>query len=120
MIPFNKPYASGKEYEYLKDAVATGKISGNGKYTKKCQAFFEDSYHFKKSLLTSSCTDALEMSAILLDIQPGDEVIMPSYTFVSTSNAFILRGAKIVFADSEANHPNIDASKIEALITPKN
>ncbi len=119
MIPFNKPFASGKEYEYLKDAVATGKISGNGKYTKKCQSFFEDQYHFKKALLTSSCTDALEMSAILLDIQPGDEVIMPSYTFVSTSNAFILRGAKIVFADSETNHPNIDANQVESLITPK-
>jgi dTDP-4-amino-4,6-dideoxygalactose transaminase len=119
MIPFNKPYASGKEYEYLKDALASGKISGNGKYTKLCQQFFEKKYNFKKSLLTSSCTDALEMSAILMDIQPGDEVIMPSYTFVSTSNAFVLRGAKIVFADSEKEHPNIDCNKIEELINPK-
>lgn len=119
MIPFNKPYACGKEYEYLRDAVSTGKISGNGKYTKKCHSFFEERFHFKKSLLTSSCTDALEMAAILLDIQPGDEVIMPSYTFVSTSNAFVLRGAKIIFADSEKDHPNIDATQIEALITEK-
>lgn len=119
MIPFNKPYASGKEYDYLKDAVLSGKISGNGKYTKLCHDYFQAKYHFKKTLLTSSCTDALEMCAILQDIQPGDEVIMPSYTFVSTSNAYILRGAKIVFADSEANHPNIDASKIESLITPR-
>ena len=119
MIPFNKPYASGKEYEYLKDAVLSGKISGNGKYTKLCHDFFQKKYHFKKALLTSSCTDALEMCAILQDIKEGDEVIMPSYTFVSTSNAYILRGAKIIFADSEVNHPNIDASKIEALITPK-
>lgn len=119
MIPFNKPYASGKEYDYLKDAVLSGKISGNGKYTKLCHDYFQAKYQFKKTLLTSSCTDALEMCAILQDIQPGDEVIMPSYTFVSTSNAYILRGAKIVFADSEANHPNIDASKIESLITPR-
>jgi len=119
MIPFNKPYASGKEYEYLKDAVLSGKISGNGKYTKLCHEYFQKKYHFNKSLLTSSCTDALEMCAILQDIQPGDEVIMPSYTFVSTSNAYILRGAKIVFADSEAQHPNIDASTIESLITPR-
>ncbi len=119
MIPFNKPYASGKEYEYLKDAVLSGKISGNGKYTKLCHDYFQEKYHFKKALLTSSCTDALEMCAILQDIKEGDEVIMPSYTFVSTSNAYILRGAKIIFADSEVNHPNIDAAKIEALITPK-
>jgi len=119
MIPFNKPYLTGKETEYIHDAVTTGKISGNGKYTKQCQAFFEDHYGFKKCLLTTSCTDALEMAAILIDIQPGDEVIVPSYTFVSTANAFVLRGAKIVFADSGKKNPNIDAPSLEALITSK-
>ena len=118
-IPFNKPYLTGNETQYIEDAVKSGHISGNGKYTKMCQQFFEDKFGFKKSLLTTSCTDALEMAAILINLKEGDEVIMPSYTFVSTSNAFVLRGAKIVFADSMPNHPNIDASKIEALITPK-
>uniref|UniRef100_UPI00404B8E2E dTDP-4-amino-4,6-dideoxygalactose transaminase n=3 Tax=Flavobacterium sp. TaxID=239 RepID=UPI00404B8E2E len=119
MIPFNKPYLTGNETKYIEDAVKSGKISGNGKYTKMCQDFFEKTYGFKKCLLTTSCTDALEMAAILLDIQPGDEIIMPSYTFVSTSNAFVLRGATIIFADSMEEHPNIDATKIEALITTK-
>lgn len=119
MIPFNKPYLTGKETQYIEEAVKSGKISGNGIFTKKCQDFFETNYNIKKALLTTSCTDALEMAAILINIQEGDEVIMPSYTFVSTANAFVLRGAKIVFADSMPNHPNIDASKIEALITPK-
>jgi dTDP-4-amino-4,6-dideoxygalactose transaminase len=118
-IPFNKPYKSGKELEYIGRAIENQKISGNGEYTRKCQQFFESKYPFRKTLLTSSCTDALEMCALLLDLQPGDEVIAPSYTFVSTVNAFILRGAKIVFADSYADHPNIDADAIEALITPK-
>lgn len=119
MIPFNKPYLVGRELEYIQQAVASGKISGNGLFTQKCQQFFEARFGFKKALLTSSGTDALEMAAILLNIQPGDEVIMPAYTFVSTANAFVLRGAKIVFADSQAQHPNLDAGKIEALITPK-
>lgn len=120
MIPFNKPYLSGKELDYIQDAVLTeGKLSGNGKYTNLCQNFFNTRYGFKKSLLTTSCTDALEMAAILADIKEGDEVIMPSYTFVSTSNAFVLRGAKIVFADSRADHPGIDEDGIEALITSK-
>jgi dTDP-4-amino-4,6-dideoxygalactose transaminase len=119
MIPFNKPYLGGKELEYIRQAVASGKISGDGVFTKKCHAYFEQKYGFGKVLLTTSCTDALEMAAILLDIQPGDEVIVPSYTFVSTPNAFVLRGAKIVFADSLPDHPNMDVSKIEALITPK-
>ena len=117
--PFNKPYLTGKETSYIEDAVATGKISGNGKYTHLCQDFFENRYGFKKALLTTSCTDALEMAAILLDIQPGDEVIMPSYTFVSTANAFVLRGARLVFADSRKDHPGVDEDSIEALITPK-
>ena len=119
MIPFNKPYLTGKEAHYIYQAVFTGKLSGNGVFTKKCQSFFEQYYGFNKCLLTTSCTDALEMAAILIDTQPGDEIIMPSYTFVSTANAFVLRGAKIVFCDSLENHPNIDAEKIEALITPK-
>jgi dTDP-4-amino-4,6-dideoxygalactose transaminase len=119
MIPFNKPYLTGKELHYIYDAVYSGKISGNGKYTKLCQQKFSEDYGFKKCLLTSSCTDALEMAAILIDIQPGDEVIMPSYTFVSTSNAFILRGAKVVFADSRQDHPGIDENLIESLITPR-
>lgn len=119
MIPFNKPYLIGKETQYITDAVVSGKISGNGKYTKLCHTFFEENYGFKKCLLTTSCTDALEMAAILINLKEGDEVIMPSYTFVSTSNAFVLRGAKIVFADSLPNHPNMDCNKLEALITPK-
>jgi TDP-4-keto-6-deoxy-D-glucose transaminase len=119
MIPFNKPYLTGKEAHYMYEAVFTGKLSGNGMFTQRCQAYFEKRYGFRKCLLTTSCTDALEMAAILCDVQPGDEVIIPSYTFVSTALAFVRQGAKIVFADSQANHPNIDADKIEALITPK-
>ncbi|RZJ52366.1 MAG: dTDP-4-amino-4,6-dideoxygalactose transaminase [Flavobacterium sp.] len=119
MINFNKPYLTGSETRYIEDAVASGKISGNGKYTQLCQQFFEQKYAFGKCLLTTSCTDALEMAAILINIQPDDEVIIPSYTFVSTANAFVLRGAKIVFADSNSENPNIDAEKIESLITSK-
>lgn len=119
MIPFNKPYIIGNELEYIKDAVYSGKLSGNGKYTQLCHEFFVKRYGFKKVLLTNSCTAALEMAAILLRIQEGDEVIMPSYTFVSTANAFILHGAKIVFADSSNNSPNMDISSVAKLITNK-
>jgi dTDP-4-amino-4,6-dideoxygalactose transaminase len=119
MIPFNKPYLTGKEAHYIYQAVYSGKISGNGVYTNKCQRFFEETYGFRKCLLTTSCTDAIEMAAILAGIQPGDEVIVPSYTFVSSALAFVRQGAKIVFADSTQKHPNIDVSQIEALITPK-
>jgi len=119
MIPFNKPYLHGKELVYIAQAVATGKISGDGHFTAKCHQYFENKYNFKKVLLTTSCTDALEMAAILLDIQAGDEVIAPSYTFVSTVNAFSLRGAVIKFADSYSHHPNIDPEQIEKLITVK-
>jgi dTDP-4-amino-4,6-dideoxygalactose transaminase len=119
IIPFNKPHLTGKENEYILDTVYSCKISGNGIYTQKCQKFFEERYGFRKCLLTTSCTDALEMAAILLNITEGDEVIAPSYTFVSTVNAFILRGAKVVFADSCADNPNIDTDLIEQLITPK-
>lgn len=118
-IPFNKPFLTGNETRYIEDAVKTGKISGNGTYTQKCQTFFEQRYGFGKCLLTTSCTDALEMAAILLDIKPGDEVIVPSYTFVSTANAFVLRGATLVFADSQPGHPNIDAQKVAELITTR-
>ena len=118
-IGFNKPYLTGKETEYIFDAVSGKQLSGNGKYTQLCHSFFQTSYNFKKCLLTTSCTDALEMAAILLNIKEGNEVIMPSYTFVSTANAFVLRGAKIVFADSMESNPNIDAEKIESLITTK-
>ena len=119
MIPFNKPYLTGNEVEYLKEAVDLGKISGNGKFTKKCQSFFQEQYGFKKTLLTTSCTDALEMASILIEVSHGDEVIIPSYTFVSTANPFILRGAKIIFADSHESHPNINEERIEDLITNK-
>lgn len=119
MIPFNKPYTSGNELSYMQDAVSRGKISGNGYYTKKCHDFFQDYFGFKKVLLTTSCTDALEMCAILANIQPGDEVIIPSYTFVSTAIAFIRQGAKIVFIDSKVDHPNMDESLLESLITSK-
>lgn len=118
-IPFNKPFSTGKELEYIQDAIARGHISGNGYYTKKCHEFFQDRYGYSKCLLTTSGTDALEMAAILIDIKPGDEVIIPSYTFVSTANAFVLRGAKTVFCDSRADHPGMDEDQIEALITPK-
>jgi dTDP-4-amino-4,6-dideoxygalactose transaminase len=117
MIPFNKPYLHGRELVYIAESVASGKISGDGIFTRKAHDFFENRYQFQKVLLTTSCTDALEMAAILLNIQPGDEVIAPSYTFVSTVNSFALRGAKLVFADSGSRHPNIDADKIESLIT---
>ena len=119
IIPFNKPYLTGKETVYISEAVESGKISGNGMFTQKCQHFFEQTVGCEKALLTTSCTDALEMAALLLNIKEGDEVIMPSYTFVSTSNAFVLRGAKIIFADSRADNPNIDETKIESLITNK-
>ena len=118
-IDFNKPHLTGKETELLHQAVATGKISGNGLFTKKCQTLLEEITETPKSLLTTSCTDALEMCAILMDIEAGDEVIMPSFTFVSTANAFILRGAKIVFVDSRSDHPGMDEDQVEELITAK-
>tara|TARA_R110000737_G_scaffold352064_1_gene396469 strand:+ start:18977 stop:20155 length:1179 start_codon:yes stop_codon:yes gene_type:complete len=119
IIPFNKPYLTGKELTYIQSAVESGKISGNGIYTKKCQEWFEKKYGFKKCLMTTSCTDALEMCAILLNIEAGDEVIVPSYTFVSSALAFVRNGANIIFADSNSLNPNIDASKLESLITSK-
>lgn len=117
-IPFNKPHLTGKEAHYMYQAVYDGKLSGNGEFTKRCQRFMEQKYGFKKCLLTTSCTDALEMAALLCKLQPGDEVIVPSYTFVSSALAFVREGAKIVFADSMTRNPNIDAEQIESLITP--
>ncbi|MEG0930081.1 dTDP-4-amino-4,6-dideoxygalactose transaminase [Algoriella sp.] len=119
MIPFNKPFIIGNELKYIEEAVKSGKISGDGLFTKKCQNFFQEKYNFPKVLLTTSCTDALEMAAILCGIQEGDEVIVPSYTFVSSANAFALRGAKIVFVDSYLDNPNIDPEEIEKHITSK-
>lgn len=118
-IGFNKPYVTGKELIYISEAIGKSKLSGNGKFTQLCQNWFVKKYGFGKSLLTTSCTDALEMAAILINIKPGDEVILPSYTFVSTANAFMLRGAKLVFADSRSDHPGIDEATIESLITPR-
>lgn len=118
-IPFNKPYLTGKEMHYMYQAIYSGKISGNGMFTHKCHRFFEEKFGFRKVLLTTSCTDALEMCAILADLRPGDEVIIPSYTFVSTALAFVRQGAKIVFADSNSQNPNIDVDQIEELITPR-
>lgn len=118
-IPFNKPYLTGSEQDYIADVLKRGKLCGNGYYTNLCHQFFNEKFGFKDCFLTTSCTDALEMAAILIDIQPGDEVIVPSYTFVSSANAFVLRGAKIVFADSRDDHPNMDKNKIEDLITDR-
>lgn len=118
-IPFNKPHLTGKEAHYMYQAVYDGKLSGNGEFTKRCQHFMEQKYGFKKCLLTTSCTDALEMAALLCELRPGDEVIVPSYTFVSSALAFVREGAKIVFADSMTRNPNIDAEQIESLITPR-
>lgn len=117
MIPFNKPFLTGKEAHYMYQAVYAGQLSGNGTFTRMCQNFFETAYGFKKCLMTTSCTDALEMAAILCDVKPGDEVIVPSYTFVSSALAFVRQGAKIVFADSCSDNPNVDPDKLEGLIT---
>jgi dTDP-4-amino-4,6-dideoxygalactose transaminase len=119
MIPFNKPPYTGNEEQHVLGAIRSSKISGDGYYGKLCHDWFENKFKCPKALLTPSCTHALEMAAILIDIQPGDEVIMPSYTFVSTANAFVLRGAKIVFVDIRPDTMNIDETKIEAAITEK-
>jgi dTDP-4-amino-4,6-dideoxygalactose transaminase len=117
-VLFNKPYLTGREVHHLTQVALSGKLSGNGPYTRLCHDFFEKRFGFKKVFLTTSCTDALEMAAILCDIKPGDEVIMPSFTFVSTANAFMLRGARIRFADTYADYPNIDPVSVEELINP--
>jgi dTDP-4-amino-4,6-dideoxy-D-glucose transaminase len=119
MIPFNRPPYAGSEYIYIMDSIKSSKISGDGGFTKKCHRWLEERLGCRKVLLTTSCTHALEMAAILLDIKDGDEVIMPSYTFVSTANAFVLRGAKIVFVDIRPDTMNIDEGKIEEAITSR-
>jgi len=119
MIPFNKPPYTTNEDRYVLESIKSPKISGDGEFTKRCHSWFEKQLGCTKALLTTSCTHALEMAAILIDIQPGDEVIMPSYTFVSTANAFVLRGAKIVFVDIRPDTMNIDETKIETAITHK-
>ncbi|MDZ4076343.1 MAG: dTDP-4-amino-4,6-dideoxygalactose transaminase [Hylemonella sp.] len=118
-IPFNKPYMTGKELFYIAEAHFNGKLAGDGPFTKRCHVWLEDKTRTKKALLTHSCTAALEMAALLLDIQPGDEVIMPSYTFVSTANAFVLRGGVPVFVDIRKDTLNLDERLIEAAITPR-
>ena len=119
MIHFNRPHIAGRELEYIRQAVESGHLSGNGEFTRRCQDFFERRYGFRKCLLTTSCTDALEMAALLTGVGPGDEVIVPSYTFVSSALAFVRTGATIVFADSAADQPNLDAERIESLVTPR-
>jgi len=119
MIPFNAPPIVGSEVEYMQSAMASGKLCGDGGFTRRCQQWMEQHFGSKKVLLTPSCTASLEMAALLIDIQPGDEVIMPSYTFVSTANAFVLRGATIVFVDVRPDTLNIDETLIEAAITAK-
>ncbi|RKS60063.1 dTDP-4-amino-4,6-dideoxygalactose transaminase [Photorhabdus asymbiotica] len=119
MIPFNRPPVVGTELDYMKQAIESGKLCGDGGFTKRCEEWMEQHFNCPKVLLTPSCTASLEMAAILLNIQPGDEVIMPSFTFVSTSNAFVLRGATIVFVDIRPDTMNIDETKIEAAITDR-
>ncbi|WP_455820948.1 dTDP-4-amino-4,6-dideoxygalactose transaminase [Pseudomonas cerasi] len=119
MIPFNAPPVVGTELEYMQSAMGSGKLCGDGGFTRRCQQWMEQRFGSRKVLLTPSCTASLEMAAILIDIQPGDEVIMPSYTFVSTANAFVLRGATIVFVDVRPDTMNIDERLIEAAITDK-
>ena len=119
MIDFNRAPYVGKEVEYMQQAIAGAKLCGDGPFTKKCSAFMKEHFHSKNVLLTTSCTHALEMAAFLCDLQPGDEVIMPAYTFVSTADAFVLQGAKIVFVDVHPETMNIDETKIEAAITER-
>lgn len=118
-IPFNKPYMAGRELAYIADAVSSGQISGDGPYTKRCHAYLEEALGVPKALLTTNCTHALEMAALLLDLEAGDEVIVPSFTFVSTVNAFVLRGAKPVFIDVRPDTLNLDEAQLERLITPR-
>lgn len=119
MIPFNKPFFVGKEVHYVYEALSNGHVSGNGSFTKRVQSLLEKSFGYEKVLLTSSCTDALEMSALLCDIVPGDEIIVPSYTFVSSALAFVREGAKIIYVDSMDRYPNLDLDKVEGLISSK-
>jgi dTDP-4-amino-4,6-dideoxygalactose transaminase len=119
IIPFNRPYLAGKEQEYLAQAIFSGHLSGDGTFTRRCSLLLESVLGAQKVFLTTSCTHALELSALLLDLQPGDEVILPSFTFVSTANAFVLRGAKPVFCDIRADNLNLDENLLKELITPR-
>jgi dTDP-4-amino-4,6-dideoxygalactose transaminase len=118
-IPFNKVYITGDEEKFMHQVIGNKKPGAGGEFTDRCVRFFEEKYSFEKCFLTTSCTSALEMAALLCNVVPGDEIIVPSFTFVSTANAFALRGAKLIFADSASNHPNINADILEGLITPK-
>jgi dTDP-4-amino-4,6-dideoxygalactose transaminase len=118
-IPFNRPFFSGREFEFIQEAIASWQLSGDGAFTKKCHELLERELGIQKALLTTSCTHALEMAALLLDIEPGDEIILPSFTFVSTVNAFVLRGARPVFVDIRPDTLNLDETKLERLITPR-
>src|SRR5262245_44436980 len=119
MIPFNRPHLTGREFSYISEAVSIGQLAGNGQFTHRCQGWLEAHVGCARALLTHSCTAALEMAALLLDLQPGDEVIMPSFTFVSTANAFVLRGARPVFVDIRLDTLNIDETLIEHAITDR-
>ena len=119
MIPFNRPYLTGHEFTHIQEAVAAGQLAGNGRFTKQCQTWLERRVGAQRVLLTHSCTAALEMAALLLDLEPGDEVIMPSFTFVSTANAFVLRGATPVFVDIRPDTLNLDERQLESAITPR-
>ena len=119
MIDFNRPACVGTELDYIRDAIGRGMLCGDGIYTKKCSAWMQENFHVKHVMLTTSCTHALEMAAYLSEVEPGDEVIMPSYTFVSTADAFVLRGAKIVFVDIRPDTMNINEKLIEDAITDK-
>src|SRR5690606_5990269 len=119
MIPLHQPFISGNEIKYIEEVIQSGKLSGNGKFTELCHQFFESEFGFTHSKLTDSCTAALDMVSILLNIAPGDEVIVPSYTYVTSANPFVLKGAKIVYADSLSDNPNIDPAQIPKLITDK-
>src|ERR1700751_1012692 len=118
-IPFNRPCLAGNEYKYIAEAIANGHASGDGPFTRRCHELLERELHAPKVLLTTSCTHALEMAALLLDCGPDDEIIVPSFTFVSTANAFALRGARILFADIRLDTLNIDEKQLESLITPR-
>lgn len=119
MIPFNKPYLTGRENRYVDEVIALGRLAGNGEFTKKCHERLRSEYGFQHPFLTTSATSALEMAALLADLQPGDEVILPSFTFVATATPFASRGAKLIFVDSLPDHPNMDVAQLERLITPK-
>src|SRR5713101_7749429 len=118
-IPFNRPFVSGKEFDYIQEAINNMHLSGDGPFTKKCQALLEQMLDVPKVLLTTSCTHALEMAALLLDTQPGDEVVIPSFTFVSTINAFVLRGAQPIFVDIRPDTLNLNEAQLDRVLTPR-